>query len=106
MKSIADRGFWGLPEVLAVAGALLACAEATPDASAPQGGSETVTYTGGWSYTWSCTGECAPGNLAISGRSGVFATEDECNAARDVDPMKETVLASGNFGNVDFCRQQ
>jgi hypothetical protein len=60
---------------------------------------------GAWYYTWSCSGECAPGQLAINGYEGPFASEDECNSVRNADSRKDTFVAEGNLGGLDFCRE-
>lgn len=56
-----------------------------------------------WYFNWSCTGQCAPGDLAVTGTEGPFDSYESCDAARWNHPMRTTVLESGNFGNVDTC---
>jgi hypothetical protein len=56
-----------------------------------------------WYYSWSCTGECAPGQLAISGEEGPFESYDECDHVRSQDSRAEYFVAPGNLGGLDFC---
>ena len=62
--------------------------------------------TGAWYYSWSCTGECSPGQLAIEGTEGPFPTEDGCNAVRNGDSRKQLVQQPGNVGSVGFCERR
>jgi hypothetical protein len=64
-----------------------------------------AAHAGAWYYTWSCSGECAPGQLAINGYEGPFASEDECNATRNGDSRRDTFVGPGNLGGLDFCRE-
>lgn len=61
---------------------------------------------GAWYYSWSCTGECSPGQLAIKGTEGPFPTEDGCNAVRNGDSRKQLVQQPGNVGSVGFCERR
>lgn len=65
-----------------------------------------VAAAGSWYYNWSCTGECAPGQLAISGREGPFASREDCDYARDHDANAQWFVAPGNLGGLDFCYEQ
>lgn len=56
-----------------------------------------------WYYSWSCTGECAPGQLAISGEEGPFETREECDRVRSQDPRADYFVQPGNLGGLDFC---
>lgn len=62
-----------------------------------------MAYAEAWYYSWSCTGECAPGQLAISGEEGPFETYDECDRVRSQDPRAEYFVQPGNLGGLDFC---
>ena len=64
-----------------------------------------LARAGAWYYTWSCSGECAPNQLAIKGYEGPFATEDDCNSVRNGDSRRDTFVAPGNLGGLDFCRE-
>jgi hypothetical protein len=64
-----------------------------------------IARAGAWYYTWSCSGECAPGQLAIKGYEGPFASEDECNSVRNADTRRDSFVAQGNLGGLDFCRE-
>jgi hypothetical protein len=61
---------------------------------------------GAWYYSWSCTGQCSPGQLAIKGTEGPFPTEDGCNAARNGDSRRDLVKQSGNVGSVGYCERR
>lgn len=61
---------------------------------------------GAWYYSWSCSGQCAPGNLGASGTEGPFPSQAACDAARSSDSRQQLVLQSGNFGNVGYCEQR
>ena len=63
-----------------------------------------VARAGVWYYTWNCSGQCAPNQLAITGREGPFASQDECDSVRSADSRRETFVAEGNLGGLDFCR--
>lgn len=60
---------------------------------------------GPWYYEWSCTGRCAPGQLAISGREGPFLSREDCDYARDRDPRADEFVAEGNLGGLEFCEE-
>lgn len=61
---------------------------------------------GAWYYSWSCSGQCAPDRLAISGTEGPFPTEEGCNAARNGDSRRDLVQQSGNVGSVGYCERK
>jgi hypothetical protein len=61
---------------------------------------------GGWWYTRSCSGACAPHDLAVSDKAGPFANEEQCNAARSHDPHQQTILEPGNFGTLGNCYEE
>ena len=64
----------------------------------------TGAFAGGWAYHFSCSGNCAPDRLAISGYSAAYATQDQCESARSSDPRKDEYLASGNLGGLERCQ--
>jgi hypothetical protein len=58
-----------------------------------------------WYYTWQCSGECAPGQLAISGVEGPFASYEECDGVRSADSRRDYFLAEGNLGGLNLCEE-
>ena len=57
-----------------------------------------------WYYQWSCTGECSPGELAISGVEGPFSSEAECDSVREGDSYHHDLpLQPGNAGLFESC---
>jgi hypothetical protein len=65
----------------------------------------TPAYAGAWYYKWSCAGQCAPNQLAISGVSAGYPTEELCNDARWGDPNRTYFLESGNLGSLTSCEE-
>jgi hypothetical protein len=59
-----------------------------------------------WWYTWSCSGQCAPGQLAITGVEGPFASQAECDSVRSRDGRADWFMASGNLGGLTFCEER
>src|ERR1051325_6700128 len=59
----------------------------------------------GWWYTWSCTGNCAPGRLAASGTRGPFLSSSDCESARSSDSVNQLIMESGNFGTISYCSE-
>jgi len=59
-----------------------------------------------WWFTYTCTGRCAPNELAIERTYGPYATEADCDTARSGrgDLISEGV-APGNLGGLSFCQQ-
>lgn len=78
---------------------------AIPVAAAILIASAGTAWAGPWYYEWSCTGECAPGRLAIDGREGPFASRADCEYARDHDPRADEFVAPGNLGGLEFCEE-
>ncbi|MCE9576343.1 MAG: hypothetical protein K8W52_24560 [Deltaproteobacteria bacterium] len=66
---------------------------------------EGAALAGPWYYEWSCSGACAPGQLAISGREGPFASRADCEYARDHDSRENDFVAPGSLGGLDFCAE-
>lgn len=64
-----------------------------------------VAQAGVWYYEWSCTGRCAPGQLAVSGREGPFLSRADCEYARDHDQRANEFVAEGNLGGLEFCEE-
>ncbi len=64
-----------------------------------------TAIAGPWYYEWSCTGRCAPGQLAISGREGPFLSRADCDYARDRDPRADEFVSEGNLGGLEFCEE-
>ena len=60
---------------------------------------------GAWYYKWSCAGQCAPNQLAISGVSAGYPTEEMCNDARWGDPNRTYFQQSGNLGSLTPCEE-
>jgi hypothetical protein len=58
-----------------------------------------------WYYTWTCTGNCAPGELASTGTSQGYDTEGECDGARASDPVNQLIMQSGNLGSISYCHE-
>lgn len=56
-----------------------------------------------WYFKWNCTGQCSPGELAITGIEGPYATKDECESARWDHPNRLRTQEPGNVGSNDFC---
>ncbi|MBK9036580.1 MAG: hypothetical protein IPL61_35910 [Myxococcales bacterium] len=68
-------------------------------------GFPAVAAAGAWYYEWSCTGRCAPHQLAISGREGPFASRADCEYARDHDGRADEFVSEGNLGGLEFCEE-
>jgi len=64
-----------------------------------------LARAGAWYYTWSCSGGCAPDQLAITGVEGPFGSADECENVRSHDARRDQFLAPGNLGNLDSCQE-
>lgn len=64
-----------------------------------------AAQAGVWYYEWSCTGRCAPGQLAVSGREGPFMSRADCEYARDHDQRADEFVADGNLGGLAFCEE-
>lgn len=64
-----------------------------------------AAHAGTWYYEWSCTGECAPGQLVIEGREGPFASREACEWARDHDSRADYFVAPGNLGGLASCEE-
>lgn len=56
-----------------------------------------------WYYTYSCTGDCAQGELAKGYTSVGYSTQADCDAARAGDP--NNISGSGNLGVLSYCRE-
>jgi hypothetical protein len=56
-----------------------------------------------WFYTYSCSGTCAPDQLAAVGTSGPFNTYADCEAVRNADPRLYTNQQSGSLGGLSLC---
>jgi hypothetical protein len=68
-------------------------------------GAPGVARAGAWYYTWQCSGGCAPGQLAISGVEGPFASYEQCDGARSGDSRRDYFLAEGNLGGLNLCEE-
>ncbi|MBL8622490.1 MAG: hypothetical protein JNK64_14350 [Myxococcales bacterium] len=64
-----------------------------------------AAVAGPWYYEWSCTGRCAPGQLAISGREGPFDSREDCEYARAHDARSDEFVSEGNLGGLEFCEE-
>lgn len=64
-----------------------------------------TAIAGPWYYEWSCTGRCAPGQLAISGREGPFDSREDCEYARAHDARSDYFVSEGNLGGLEFCEE-
>lgn len=64
-----------------------------------------VAQAGLWYYKWSCSGQCAPNQLAISGVSPGFATRDQCESVRWSDSRRQEFVAPGNLGGLTNCEE-
>lgn len=60
-------------------------------------------YAGAWYYKWSCSGQCAPNQLAISGVSAGYPTREMCEQDRWNDSRREEFLRPGNLGGLTSC---
>ena len=56
-----------------------------------------------WYYRYSCSGACAPDQLAAVGVSPGFASAADCDSARSSDPRRYTNQQSGSLGGLSLC---
>lgn len=63
------------------------------------------SYAGAWYYKWSCSGKCAPNQLAISGVSAGYPTQEMCEQDRWNDPRRTEFVAEGNLGGLTSCEE-
>jgi hypothetical protein len=63
----------------------------------------TATADAAWYYTYSCSGACAPDQLAAVGTSPGFVTAADCESARSADPRRYTNQQSGSLGGLSSC---
>jgi hypothetical protein len=63
----------------------------------------TATAHAAWYYTYSCSGACAPEQLAAVGVSPGFMTASECESARNADSRRYTNQQSGSLGGLSLC---
>jgi hypothetical protein len=68
-------------------------------------GSAAAAEAGPWYYTWSCAGDCAPGQLTIEGREGPFLSRADCEYARDHDRRAVEFVEPGNLGGLASCEE-
>ncbi len=63
----------------------------------------SATAHAAWYYRYSCSGACAPDQLAAVGVSPGFISAADCESARNADPRRYTNQQSGSLGGLSSC---